>query len=257
MRFDGRVALVTGGGSGIGAAVCRLLADEGAVVGVADVERTRAEEVAAALGPRGVALEADVSDEQSVQAAVDELVGAAGRLDYVVANAGINGVWAPLGDLDPAEWDRTIAVNLRGTFLTVRQALPALRRQGGAIVVTSSVQGTREFSHTGATAYACSKAAQLAFVKMTSVELAKDGIRINAVCPGAVATNLGDNTETRNTDDIGVAVEYLEGGPQALTGLMLEPEDVARAVLFLLSDDAGAVTGSPLWVDGAESIVVG
>lgn len=109
-----------------------------------------------------------------------------GRLDVVFANAGINGVQAPIGDLTPEEWDRTINVNLRGTFLTIRYTVPHLKKAGGgAIIVTSSINGTRYFANSGATAYAVSKAGQLAMVQMLAVELGPSNIRINAICPGA------------------------------------------------------------------------
>ena len=107
-----------------------------------------------------------------MQAAIQKIIDTWGRLDIVVANAGINGVWASLEEITPEEWDTTLDINLKGTFLTVKYALPYLKKQGGAIVVVSSVNGTRMFSNTGATAYACSKAAQVAFTKMTALELA-------------------------------------------------------------------------------------
>src|SRR5437764_9752394 len=113
--------------------------------------------------------------------AADKLAGEFGTIDLVFANAGINGVWAPLDELEPNEWDRTINTNLKGTYLTVKYALPYLKERGGAVVITSSVNGTRVFSNTGATAYSCSKAAQVAFAKMVALELARDRIRINVI----------------------------------------------------------------------------
>ena len=146
-------------------------------------------------GGEAMPLLADVASPEEMGRAVDRLAGAYGRLDIAVANAGINGVWAPIDELAPEEWDRTIAVNLRGTFLTLRYAVPWLKRAGGgSVVIVSSINGTRTFTGAGATAYACSKAAQLALGQMAAVELGKHGIRVNVVCPGAIETEIGDNT---------------------------------------------------------------
>ncbi len=187
MQLTGKVALITGAGSGIGAAAARLLAKEGAKV--AALSRTE-EDVAKvvedirATGGEASAMPADISQPQQMQAVIQRIGAAWGRLDIVFANAGINGVWAPLDELEPEEWDKTLDVNLKGTFLTVKYAVPYLKKQGGSVIVTSSVNGTRMFSNTGATAYACSKAAQVAFTKMMALELAEHRIRINVICPG-------------------------------------------------------------------------
>src|SRR5690606_32619471 len=113
-----------------------------------------------------------------------------GGLDIVFANAGINGVWAPLDDLKLKDWEKTININLTGTFLTIKYSLPFLKRKGGSVIITSSVNGTRIFSNTGATAYSCTKASQVVMAKMLSLELAKYKIRVNAVCPGAIKTEI-------------------------------------------------------------------
>nr|MBA2276883.1 SDR family oxidoreductase [Chloroflexia bacterium] len=180
---------------GIGRATAVELARRGARVGVLSrVAGSVAETVAAIEAEGGVAmpLVADVTREAELGRAVGALDGAWGRLDLVVANAGANGVWAALDALTVAEWEQTLRTNLTGTFLTLRAALPLLRRRGGAVVVTSSVNGTRNFSNTGATAYATSKAAQ-----------------------------------------------------------------VARLISFLLTADADHITGSELWIDGGESLLIG
>ena len=161
---------------------------------------------------------ADVASPDEMGRAVDRLAQACGRLDIAVANAGINGVWAPIDELAPEEWDRTIAVNLRGTFLTLRYAVPHLKRAGGgSVVIVSSINGTRTFTSAGATAYACSKAAQLALGQMAAVELGKHGIRVNVVCPGAIETEIGDNTLARDTEAAEVPAEY-PAGEIPLTG---------------------------------------
>src|SRR5690606_4082766 len=129
----------------------------------------------------------------------------------VFANAGINGVWAPIEELSAEDWRKTIDINLSGTFFTVKYAVPHLKRNGGAIVVTSSVNGTRMYSNTGATAYACTKGGQVIMTKMLALELAKHQIRINAICPGAIETKIDDNTERRNLDKAQEPVEFPEG----------------------------------------------
>ena len=153
-------------------------------------------------GGKDIPLAAEVGDEGQMKKAVDDLVQAYGGLDIVFANAGINGVWAPLDELEPEEWDRTISTNLRGTFLTLRYSVPHLKRAGGgAIVITSSINGTRTFSNAGATAYSCTKAAQVALCQMAALELAKHRIRVDVICPGAIDTEIDENTDRRDLDD--------------------------------------------------------
>ena len=255
-----RVALVTGAGSGIGDSVARLLASAGARVGVLDQDGERADATVAGIcagGGEAVALVADVSDPDQMEAAVARLGGRWGRIDIVASNAGINGVWAPLERIEPDEWSRTLDVNLKGTFLTFKYTIPWLRRQGGAAVITASVHGTRIFSAAGSTAYACAKAAQQVFARKMAVELAGDRIRVNVICPGYVTTRIGETTVRRDLDRIRLPVEF-HGRPIPLTGgEPLSPDDVARLVLFLVSDDASAITGTEVWIDGATSLVTG
>lgn len=259
MELQGKVALVTGAGSGIGKAAALRLAREGAMVGVLshtdDEIRKTAHEIEKA-GGKAIPLVADVGNEAQMKKAVDDLVQAYGRLDIVFANAGINGVWAPIDELQPAEWDRTINTNLRGTYLTIHYAVPHLKKAGGSIVVTASINGTRTFTSAGATAYSATKAAQVAMTQMLAVELAKHKIRVNAVCPGRIGTQITDNTDKRNTEEAEVPAEYPDG-PIPLTGE--EPgtsEEVAELVLFLASDRARHITGTPVWIDGAQSLLV-
>ncbi len=260
MQLEGKVALITGAGSGIGRAAALLLAKEGARVGA--LGRTEKELNAAVAeieraGGEAVALLADVSDAEQMRSAVDRLADRWGRLDIVFANAGINGVWAPIEEITPEEWDTTININLRGTFLTVKYAVPYLKRQGGAIVVTASVNGTRIFSNTGATAYSSTKAAQVAFTKMIALELAASHIRVNVICPGAIESEIGDNTEKRNLDQIKVPVEFPKGKIPLTGGKPGKAEQAAQLVLFLVSDASSHISGTELWIDGAESLVVG
>ncbi|MEE1655539.1 SDR family NAD(P)-dependent oxidoreductase [Microvirga sp. CF3062] len=259
MELQGKVALVTGAGSGIGKAAALRLAREGAMVGVLshtdDEIRKTAQEIEQA-GGKAIPLVADVGDEGQMKKAVADLVQTYGRLDIVFANAGINGVWAPIDELQPAEWDRTINTNLRGTYLTIHYAVPHLKKAGGSIVITASINGTRTFTSAGATAYSATKAAQVAMTKMLAVELAKHKIRVNVVCPGKIDTEITENTDKRNTEEAEVPAEFPEGRIP-LTGN--EPgtsEEVAELVLFLASDRARHITGTPVWIDGAQSLLV-
>src|SRR5581483_2739425 len=241
MQLAERVALITGAGSGIGKAAALLLAREGAKIGAlgnTDKEIQQTVEEIRQGGGDAIPLVADISQPDQMQRAVNALAERWGRLDIVFANAGINGVWAPLEELQPDEWDRTLNTNLKGTFLTVKYAAPFLKRQGGSIIVTSSVNGTRIFSNTGATAYSCSKAGQVAFTKMVALELAPHKVRINAICPGAIETNINESTDKRNLEHVRIPVEYPEGSQPLEDGQPGSAEQVAQLVLFLASDAA-------------------
>jgi NAD(P)-dependent dehydrogenase (short-subunit alcohol dehydrogenase family) len=259
-ELRGKVALITGAGSGIGEAAARLFAREGAKV--AALGRT-ADELQAVVdringeGGEAMTVLADISQADQMERAIGEVQARWGRLDVVFANAGINGVWAPLEELTPEEWDRTININLRGTFLTVKYAIPLLKRQGGSVIITSSVNGTRIFSNTGATAYSCTKAAQVAFTQMAALELAKHRIRVNVVCPGAITTEIDDNTQHRNVEKEKEPVEFPEGEIPLTRGKPGTSEQVAQLALFLASDRSSHITGTPVWIDGAESLLMG
>ncbi|HET8594258.1 MAG TPA: SDR family NAD(P)-dependent oxidoreductase [Intrasporangium sp.] len=256
--LDGKVAFITGGASGIGAGTARRFAQEGAAVVLADVQREDGERVRDAIRDEGGSADyvhCDVTDAESVRQAVDGAADRLGRLDIVCANAGINGVWAPIEELQPDEWRRTLDINLTGTYLTVHFAVPHVRRAGGgSIIITSSVNGTRSFSKAGAAAYSSSKAGQVAFMKMMALELGRDGIRCNAICPGAIDTDIGERTEQRDTEQIGLEVELPQGNP-AVHGGTGEPVDVADTCLFLASDLGRHVSGVAVFVDGGASLL--
>jgi NAD(P)-dependent dehydrogenase (short-subunit alcohol dehydrogenase family) len=257
MRFQDQVALVTGANSGIGRATAERLVRGGAKVGVLGRSEDEIEATAKEFSGDGTAampLVADVTDADAMKRAIDALAERWGRLDLVVANAGINGVWAPIDDLEPDEWDETMAVNLRGTYLTLHHAVPHLKRGGGgAVVIVSSVQGTRTFSTPGSTAYACTKAAQVTLAKKMAIELASDRIRVNVVCPGATDTDIEEKTERRNVDEI--EIEPSDETNPLLGGRPMTAGEVAEAIAFLLSPEAAAISGTELWVDAATTLV--
>ncbi|WP_409527637.1 SDR family oxidoreductase [Rhizobium sp. BK313] len=258
MMFSSKVALVTGAGAGIGRACARLLAAQGATVLALDRnEETLAgtcEEISRAGGKIRSAT-VDIADFQQVADAVSALVGEGG-LDIVIANAGINGVWAPIDDLQPQEWSKTIDVNLTGTYNTLHTTVPLLKAGGGgSIVIISSMNGTRIFTTAGATAYVATKAAQFAIAQQLALELAKHRIRVNAVCPGQVTTSIGESTLKRNTIEAAIPVQWPEGDIPITGGKPGQAEDVAEAVVFLASDQARHITGTPIWVDGGQSLL--
>jgi NAD(P)-dependent dehydrogenase (short-subunit alcohol dehydrogenase family) len=260
MQVEGKVALITGAGSGIGKAAALLLANEGAKIaalGRTEDELTDTVDEITRAGGEAMPVVADVSREDQMQRAIEQIVSRWNTIDIVFANAGINGVWAPLEELTPEEWDTTINVNLRGTFLTVKYAVPYLKRRGGSVIVTSSVNGTRIFSNTGATAYSCTKAAQVAFTKMVALELAPDKVRVNVICPGAIETNIDESTEQRDLEHVRLKVKIEDEGMPLTGGEPGTAEDVAQLVLFLASDASKHITGTEMWIDGAESLIRG
>lgn len=261
VELKNRVAWITGGGEGIGRAVALEAARSGARVAVTGRDTEPLDEVVECIradGGEALSVPADVTVEKEMSAAVAKIVDEWGRLDFVCANAGINGTWAPVDELTPEEWNSTINVNLTGTYLTMHYAVPHMKRAGGgSVVIMSSVNGTRVFSNEGASAYASSKAGQLAFGKMLALELAPSRIRVNIVLPGAIDTGIHAKTEKRDLDEIETPVEFPAGRIPLSGGEMGTPLQVARLVVFLASDAAGHITGTPVWIDGAESLLQG
>ena len=258
ISLQGKTAVVTGAGSGIGKGAALAFARAGARVAFLDIDEENAKAaLKEAEGNGHLALAVDVSDGKAVKAAMDRVVAETGRIDVVHANADINGVWAPITEIEDEEFDRTIATNLRGTFLTIKYAVPYLEKRGGAVLVTASVNGTRVFSNTGATAYSTSKAGQVAMVKMLAVELGQKRIRVNAICPGAISTHIDQSTEQRDTEKIKIPVEYPEGAtplPGQDSGSI---EQVGRLALFLASPWADHINGEVVFIDAGTSLVTG
>jgi NAD(P)-dependent dehydrogenase (short-subunit alcohol dehydrogenase family) len=245
--LDGAVALVTGAGGGIGSATARLLAEDGAAVGLLDLRAEAAEAVAHELsrkGTRALALKADVRDEQAVQAAVARLVAEFGRLDVVVNNAGVAQQGTVRGST-VEQWRRVLDVNLLGTFLVTQQAAEAMTG-GGAIVNVASVAALMAVP--GAGAYAAAKGGVVAFTRVAAAELAPT-IRVNCVCPGTVLTDMplellrerGDGDAT-----VGAAIT----AKKYLLGRLGQPDEIAQTVLFLASPRSSFMTGTILVADG-------
>lgn len=261
MKIDlkGRVIVVTGGSEGIGKGIAEAVASCGgkaAIISRDEDDLKAAVDAIKSIGGQAMYAAADVSDETQMREAFQRISKHYDRIDGVVANAGTNGTWAPVDELSPDDWRTTIDVNLTGTFLTIHHGVPHLRKQGkGSIVIVSSINGTRTFTNEGASAYASSKAGQLAFGKMLAMELAPHQIRVNVICPGGIDSNIHEKTERENLSKIETPAEYPEGSIPLTHGEMGDPEDVAAMAVFLLSDLASHITGTPVWIDGAQSLL--
>jgi NAD(P)-dependent dehydrogenase (short-subunit alcohol dehydrogenase family) len=260
MTVKDKVAFVTGAGSGIGRAAAEMIGRDGAKVALVsrDEEELRdAEEAIRRAGGEAISLVCDVSVAEDVERAVAATVEKWGRLDLVFANAGVNGTWAPIDQITPDEWDQVMQVNLRGTYLTVHFAVPHLKKRGGSIVITSSVNGTRMFSNVGASAYATTKAGQVALAKMLALELGQDRIRVNVICPGWITTNIEESTDKSKLDEEQKLAEYPEGVVPLTKGDPGTAEQVAELVKFLFSDASSHISGTEIWIDGAQSLLQG
>jgi meso-butanediol dehydrogenase / (S,S)-butanediol dehydrogenase / diacetyl reductase len=237
--LEGKSAVVTGGGSGIGRATCRRMAEEGARVAVFDVDEESAKAVAGEIG--GAAYGVDVGDPEALRTAVDAAAAELGGLSIIYNNAGI-AAFNKLHEMDPSEWDRVLRVNLTGVWAGIRAAAPhLLAGGGGSIVSTASISGTRPAAGEGP--YAASKAAVAALTATAALEYAP-AIRVNAVSPGMIRTTLTAPWFEFMPDQ----VERFETGTPA--GRIGEPEDIADVVVFLCSDLARFITGQNLVVDG-------
>jgi NAD(P)-dependent dehydrogenase (short-subunit alcohol dehydrogenase family) len=249
-NVTGRVAFVTGAGSGIGRATALAFAREGANVVVADVSEQNIRDTArliGELGGRALAVTCDVTRAEEVKAALDKTIETFGRLDFAFNNAGVEQRMAPAAELEEAEWDRIVNTDLRGVFLCMKHEIPLLLKQGGgAIVNTSSGAGVKGFK--GQAAYVAAKHGVVGLTKAAALDYAPQNIRINAVCPGIIDTSMmgrftGGTAEGRETV---IAQEPV--------GRMGQPEEIANAVLWLCSDAASFVVGHAMVVDGGQTV---
>lgn len=245
-RVQGKVALVTGGASGIGRATALAFAREGAKVVVSDVVVAGGEETVAlikAAGGDALFVKADVAKPAEVDALIARVVAAYGRLDCACNNAGIEGAMTSTVDCSEENFDRTIAVNLKGVWLCMKAEITQMLKQGGgAIVNTASVAGLVGFA--GLPAYVASKHGVVGLTKTAALEYAKSGIRINAVCPGVIQTPMLERL-FQSSPQAGENIAALEP-----VGRLGKPEEIAEAAVWLCSDAASFVTGLPMAVDG-------
>ncbi|HHL20894.1 MAG TPA: glucose 1-dehydrogenase [Aliiroseovarius sp.] len=245
MRLNGQTALVTGGGSGFGAGICRKFAAEGARVFVADINGDAAAEIAAEIG--GQAVQVDVADGASVAAMADMVLGAGG-LDILVNNAGITHLPTPLEDVSEDDFDRVLAVNVKSVYLTARAFVPAMKAAGsGAILNVASTAGISPRPNLNW--YNASKGWMITATKTMAVELAPSGIRVNAIAPVAGETPLLKSFMGEDTPEI--RAKFLSTIP---LGRFSTPEDMGNAAAFLCSHEASMVTGVVMEVDGGRCI---
>ena len=250
-KLDGKVAVITGGASGIGEATVRLFVDEGCRVVVADVLDERGRRLVDAIGKSAVYVHADVSQETQVQAAVEHAVSHFGRLDCVFNNAGLAGVSGPIAEIPVDGFDRTIGILLRGVFLGMKHAAPIMKRQGtGSIVSTASVAGLQ--AGFGPHVYSAAKAAVIHLTRSVAMELGESGVRVNCICPGGIATPIFGKAlglDEAAADEAAKKMETVLATHQPIQRAGL-PEDIAQAALWLASDGSRFVTGHALVVDG-------
>jgi len=246
MRLRDRVAIVTGGGSGFGDAICRRFAEEGTKVVLVDCQADRGRAVAQDIG--AIFVEADVASEADARRMVATAVERFGRLDILVNNAGAPQAPTPITDTDEHDFDRLMAVNAKAIALAAKHAVPILRRQGGGVILnTVSVAAIRPRPNLAA--YNASKGAALVLSKSLAIELAPDRIRVNAVCPGPgdtpmLATFVGGESDAHRA-------AFLQSIP---LGRLCAPADVASTMVFLASDEARFITGAVIEVDGGRCI---
>jgi NAD(P)-dependent dehydrogenase (short-subunit alcohol dehydrogenase family) len=250
-RLKGKVALITGGASGIGEATVRLFVEEGASVMVADIQDERGRRLAGELGSRAGYVHTDVSREPDVQGAVEETCKRFGRLDCIFNNAGYAGVGGKIEDVPVDGFDATMGVLLRGVFLGIKHAAPVMKKQGaGSIISTASVAGLR--TGLGPHVYSAAKAAVIHLTHSVAMELGEHGVRVNCICPGGIATPIFGKSMGLSPERADEILPLLKGVLENIQPIKRPgmPEDIARAALWLASDESSFGNGHALVVDG-------
>jgi NAD(P)-dependent dehydrogenase (short-subunit alcohol dehydrogenase family) len=245
MRLANKVALITGAAMGMGEGAARLFAAQGAAVAVVDINLEGAQATARRIteaGGRAIAIRADVCEANDVKDAVESVVSRFGKLDILYNNAGVDIEHAPTADYSLELFDRTIAINLRGVFLGMKFAIPHMAGRGGSIINTSSVVAYKAMP--GGVAYCASKAAVIAMTQVAAVEYGPAGVRVNAICPGAIETPMLADARRRMGNAVDNAASL---APLRRTGKV---EEIAHLALFLASDESSFITGAAYPIDG-------
>jgi 3-oxoacyl-[acyl-carrier protein] reductase len=250
MKLANKVAIITGAGSGMGKTAAKLFAAEGAKIAAADITEGPVKETVAEItkaGGEALAIRADVSKAPDVKRMVDEAIAKFGTLDIIYNNAGIEGDSAFLSNMTEEQFDRVIAINLRGVFLGMKFALPhMMKARSGSIINTASIAALVAIK--GSTAYAAAKAGVIAMTRVAALEYGRYNIRVNAICPGAIETPMAERVRA------GVAPNPAAIKRISLLERMARPEEIAKVALFLASDDASFATGAPFIIDGGWTV---
>ncbi len=250
-RLEGRRTVITGAASGIGEATARLFVAEGASVVLADLDAARGERIAGELGDRARFVAVDVSEEGAIERAIEESLSTFGGLDCLFNNAGNPGSLGRIENVDAGAFDRTVAIHLRGVFLGIRAAARVMRPQGhGSIVNTASVAGLT--SNAAGHDYSAAKAAVIALTRTTANELGEDGVRVNAICPGGIATSIFGRAAGLDAEAAQETIGLMEAvlsdvAPMRRSG---QPTDIAECALWLASEGSSFVNGQAIAVDG-------
>jgi dihydroanticapsin dehydrogenase len=246
LNLSGKIALVTGGSRGIGFSTGKILSENGATVVITGKDTERLEKAAKKI-PNSIAIVADIRNTNDVKNVVSKTIEKFGRLDILVNNAGIFPKIKKLHEIDEDEWNEVLDVNLTGQFRFTKEAIPHLQKTSGSIVNISSDAGLKAYQGFNADAYSASKAALIILTKCWALEYSKNKIRVNCICPGVVDTDMTKPFLKTQTDK-----EFMDN--EHPLGRIGQPEEIAKAIMYFVSDDASWTTGAILAVDGGESI---
>lgn len=258
--MGGRIIFITGASSGLGRATALKFAktEPGVELYLMARRKELLEDTAKEIKEAGCnphIIIGDVSKHEDVEKAMEEIKNQHGRIDVLLVNAGTNGKWAPIEELESEDWDRTTGTNLDGAFFTVKYGVPLMKEKGGSILINASINGTRSFSKSGATIYATTKGALTGWGKCLSLELSKYKIRVNIICPGSLESEIHSKTETVNLESVRYDINFDQGQIPLTKGAMPSAQPFAELCYFLSSEGAAHITGSTICVDGGESLL--